>query len=212
MEATTTAPAWAHETFEATWRYIRSTLTRELEGATIESPWPYEWLVQGGAHRFHVIVRQSKVVVMGSLGHAIFRGGEALGTIEYTLEWLKEATQKGDYPLTYLCGKIRPLLEREFYAGDVLAYAQANSDDDQEWGSVFEEASQLYDWGELSQGAWERALGRIQAGSGWECGLRYPSEQLWVTEALRWLMAHLPEGEGGELMTVPAGLQVEVQP
>lgn len=186
---------WAHETFDESWRSARRQTGENFAGHQVVQVAPFEWhCKQPGSDTpvFRVLIRAGFVILFGAQGQGVFVGGEAQGTPEYTLEWLGEASSKGDYPLSYLVGKLRPQLAKEFYPGDALEWAQEYTGQCAE--QLFEGALCAYDNGEFNREAWQSLLHSYAPRSdGWEAGMATAHEAVWLTEVLRWFCLNLPQ-------------------
>lgn len=189
-------PAWASETFEAACHQIRGFAEKDFAQHVLTETGPNEWRCgrpNSGFYSFRVIVRPGCVIVYGDIGEGIFRGGEA-GDM---LGWLRGATGKGGYPLTYLMEKVRPA-RKAFYAGDALEYARdAASDGSRGWKELYREARCRYTCLEFHEHAWSELLQEHAPESdAWSVAFHPSGEVIWLCEALRWFCAHLPAEAG----------------
>ncbi len=164
-----------------------------------------EWLCinsKSGNRSFRLIIRPGTVILFGDLGDGIlhFHNDDALG-------WLRGATRDAECP-EYLLGKLdHPQRRRCFYAGDALAFAREMARDDAagDWDDLLHEAQDHHRHGELDQHLWVELLHEhVPDSDAYEVGMHYDEECLWIFEALRWFVAHLPaETPKAEVSNVP---------
>jgi hypothetical protein len=182
------------ETYAGTQALIHGLAGSAFERHELAEVGPQEWHCgrpKSGTYCFRVILRPGMVVIYGDVGEGIFRGGEAGDT----LAWLRDAV---DSP-SYLLGKLRPA-QREFYAGDTLSYAaELAAEEARGYPELWEEAKRLHRHGELTQHTWGEAVrNHTNDSDAYGAGMGHAGSAMWLAEALRWLVEHLPAGRGGE--------------
>jgi hypothetical protein len=137
-------------------------------------------------HGFYVIARPGYVMVYGDIGDWILQHSD-----RDSVAWLRGAARDYDY----LCGKIRTGEKRRFYGGDALDDLNreiAEADEQNDTAARVREAL----GNDFDQHEWYQAWSDVGIG-GSDCGSfeHWDSGPLWMAEALRWLVEHLPAAQ-----------------
>lgn len=196
---------WLRDTYAATQADIRASAAEQFAGHQLTEVGPQEWLCRNpkdGNRAFHVLMREGMIVTWGDNGEGVFR---VYGRGENLVGWLRGAVRSPHYLLEKLTTK-----QERFYPGDVLEWLQGNIDEDdgEAYRKAFQEASRAYEYGELHAYAWaeiayESGFDSEVAGFG-----NHPDPAaLWLVEALRWFVEHLPVVANATLATPAAGGQ-----
>lgn len=181
------------DTYEHARQTIQRCAARDFEQHVLDEVGPHEWHCHRpgtGISSFRVIVRPGTVIVWGDLGETILRGGEAGST----LHWLTQAVHSPEY----LLEKDRTG-QKAFYAGDVLDYARERAEDEDDpdyaerWGMVLDEVRRAHSWGTLNSHVWaDTVMEHTYDADACSAGLYPATRALWLVEALRWFVEHLP--------------------
>ena len=130
-------------------------------------------------YAFYVAGLPGAVAFYGDLGEAILRPSDrdALG-------WLRGAVRSP----SYLIEKVQPQPDREFYAGDAIAWIDEQDNLTEEQRENFHDAIELCASRDYHE--WSRALSEEGQLDGYPPGTHAGSAMLWMVEALRWFVAH----------------------
>jgi hypothetical protein len=177
------------ETFESTQATVREIAAKSFTGHVVTELGPNEWRCGKpgtGNYEFSVIARPTVLIIYGDLGEGVFRMWDS-----DVIGWLRSAVRSPHY----LAEKLRTKQEA-FYPDDALALARewaAEDDAQPKWAELLEKAERMHEWAELNAHSWPELVYEVSGdGDSAHTGFNLSSQTLWLIEALKWLVEHLP--------------------